>query len=51
MTDHLPIQENKDIQSADAKMISKLHNLPEIAKKEVLVTMEMYSGPIPHPDI
>ena len=41
---------NANIQS-DAEIIDKLEKLPTDEKADILATLEMYSGPIPHPSI
>ncbi|TPR19973.1 DUF2335 domain-containing protein [Apilactobacillus timberlakei] len=49
MTDELP---NKN-KSKDSELISETEALPKEKKQELIATMSMsmYSGPIPHPDI
>lgn len=36
---------------SNAEIIDKLQNLPQEDKEQIISTIEMYSGPIPHPAI
>lgn len=38
-------------QSLDGELLDNLKGLDEEQKTEVMATMEMYSGPLPHPSI
>lgn len=41
-----------DVNKTDsAEIIDKLENMPKDEKDDVIATLEMYSGPIPHPKI
>ncbi|KYH14756.1 DUF2335 domain-containing protein [Staphylococcus kloosii] len=47
------MQNNMSNESSDIEVIEavKKSDIPEPKKEEVIATMEMYNGPIPHPDI
>ncbi|WP_259717307.1 DUF2335 domain-containing protein [Weissella confusa] len=59
MTDQLPEKDSKsnenefdlNEENIDGELIDKIESLPESAKAELSATLEMYSGPIPHPKI
>ena len=37
--------------SNNTEIIDKLKHMPNESRKEIITTLEMYSGPIPHPQI
>lgn len=47
------MQNNMSNESSDIEVIEavKKSDIPEPKKEEVIATMKMYNGPIPHPDI
>ncbi|KID42410.1 DUF2335 domain-containing protein [Fructilactobacillus fructivorans] len=50
MTDQLP-NDPKDIRNKDQQLVDDVKSLPEEEKKEMMASLEMYEGPIPHPKI
>ncbi|NVY95803.1 hypothetical protein HU830_01085 [Lactobacillus sp. DCY120] len=42
---------DKDNKTKDQILLDEVKSLPESKRKNMLATMEMYSGPIPHPKI
>lgn len=51
MTETLPGTQKSAEQTSSAEIIDKLQKLPKEERDDLIATMEMYSGPIPHPDI
>lgn len=58
MTDNLPNPTPQEVkpnsekaESESAEILDRLDNLPEDQQEEILATLEMYAGPIPHPVI
>lgn len=51
MTESLPEEPKSVAQTNSAEIIDRLQNLPPKEREDLIATMEMYSGPIPHPDI
>ena len=47
MTESLPDEQK----SVDGELLDDIKGLNEEQKTEVMATLEMYSGPLPHPDI
>lgn len=52
MTDKLPSSKDKKSQvSKDEELLNQVEALPKDAKQKLTMSLSMYSGPIPHPDI
>lgn len=51
MTETLPDEPKSTGSANSAEIIDQLQNLPRDERDDLIATMEMYSGPIPHPDI
>ncbi|MFT8363143.1 MAG: DUF2335 domain-containing protein [Sporolactobacillus sp.] len=50
MTDPSLPKKNDKIKTPDVELVEQLRQIQD-TKKELVATLEMYSGPIPHPDI
>lgn len=51
MTEPSLIEKNHENKNPDIEVVEQLEQLSECTKEELVATLEMYSGPIPHPDI
>lgn len=50
MTENKPINKDK-IENSDQELLDKVKSLPKEKREIIMAKMEMYSGPIPHPEI